>query len=144
MKLLEYRLGNGVRAFSTLRGDVRPDDAYSSFNVTHYCGDTPEHVAACRRELCSELSIDDSHLLLPHQVHSDRIVVIDPPAHTTRCRCPCHHLSRNLHWSLHRRLHSRAPLRRSPPHHCRRARRMARSRATHRQQNSPCHAAHRQ
>ena len=78
MELLEYHLGNDVRAFSTLRGDVRADDAYSSFNITHYCGDSPEHVAACRRELCNELSIDDSHLLLPHQIHSDRIVVIDP------------------------------------------------------------------
>lgn len=81
MELLEYHLGNGVRAFSTLRGDVRADDAYSSFNITHYCGDSPEHVAACRRELCNELSIDDSHLLLPHQIHSDRIVVIDPSFH---------------------------------------------------------------
>ena len=81
MELLEYHLGNDVRAFSTLRGDVRADDAYSSFNITHYCGDSPQHVAACRRELCNELSIDDSHLLLPHQIHSDRIVVIDPSYH---------------------------------------------------------------
>ena len=81
MELLEYHLGNDVRAFSTLRSDVRADDAYSSFNITHYCGDSPEHVAACRRELCNELSIDDSHLLLPHQIHSDRIVDIDPSYH---------------------------------------------------------------
>ncbi len=78
MRLLEYPLGKGVRAFSTFRGDVCPDDPYSSFNITHYCGDNPAHVAECRRMLCAELRIPDERLLLPHQIHSDRVLVIDP------------------------------------------------------------------
>lgn len=79
MELLEYDLGKGVRAFSTLRGRVVDGDGYSSFNITHYCGDEASHVAACRAQLCSELGIADTALLLPRQVHSDRVVTIDAP-----------------------------------------------------------------
>ena len=46
--------------------------AYSSFNITHYCGDSPENVAANRALLCDRLAIDDTHLILPHQTHSTR------------------------------------------------------------------------
>lgn len=79
MNLLEYRLGRGVRAFSTRRdacGEV-DDGAYSTFNITHYCGDAPEHVARCRAELCAELGIDGAHLVLPRQTHTDNVFVLD-------------------------------------------------------------------
>lgn len=75
--LLEYHLGEGVRAFSTERGDTKEDDAYSGFNVTHYCGDDPAHVARCRADLCEELGIADDSLLLPRQVHETRILAVD-------------------------------------------------------------------
>lgn len=74
--LEEYTLGDGVRAFSTLRGDVT-GHPYSSFNITHYCGDTPKHVAHNRAALCRELGIADGCLLLPHQTHGDRILAVD-------------------------------------------------------------------
>ena len=74
MRLLEYKTDNSIRAFSTMRGEGAGN--YAGFNITHYCGDTPEHVAECRRELCFELGIDDCHLVLPRQTHSDRTVEI--------------------------------------------------------------------
>lgn len=79
MNLLEYKLGRGVRAFSTRRdacGEIGKG-AYSAFNITHYCGDAPEHVAQCRAELCAELGIDDAHLVLPRQTHTDNVFVLD-------------------------------------------------------------------
>lgn len=83
MELLNYRMGRDVVAFSTKRNTdsealQRPDDAaYSSFNITHYCGDTPEHVSACRAELCQHLGIDNQHLVLPRQTHTDNVFVLD-------------------------------------------------------------------
>lgn len=89
MNLLEYKLGRGVSAFSTRRlsfaeplgeGEcrgARAMGAYSSFNITHYCGDAPEHVAECRAALCAELGIDDEHLVLPRQTHTDSVFVLD-------------------------------------------------------------------
>ena len=75
MRLLEYKTDNSIRAFSTMRGEGAGN--YAGFNITHYCGDTPEHVAECRRELCFELGIDDCHLVLPRQTHSDHTVEIN-------------------------------------------------------------------
>lgn len=75
MKLLEYNTGSGARAFSTMRGEGSGN--YGGFNITHYCGDTAKHVAACRSELCSYLGIDDSRLILPRQTHGTRCLNID-------------------------------------------------------------------
>jgi len=77
LDLLEYHLGEGVRAFSTGRGATDEGDDYSGFNVTHYCGDAPAHVASCRAKLCAELGISDGSLLLPRQVHETRILTVD-------------------------------------------------------------------
>lgn len=91
MKLLGYRTNDAVCAFSTYRSIEHAQAAggnaiehaqaacgpYEGFNITHYCGDTPEHVAACRAQLCAHLGIDDNRLLLPRQTHSNKVVVID-------------------------------------------------------------------
>lgn len=79
MNLLEYKLGRGVRAFSTRRDACGDADGgvYSSFNITHYCGDAPEHVTECRKELCAELGIDNERLILPRQTHTDNVFVLD-------------------------------------------------------------------
>ncbi len=78
MELLNYDLSPKVRAFSTLRysGDGG-EGAYASFNLTHYCGDSPEHVSRCRAELCQELGITNDCLLLPRQTHTARVLTID-------------------------------------------------------------------
>ena len=75
MKILEYNIGTGARAFSTMRGGGSGN--YEGFNITHYCGDAPEHVAACREELCDMLGITDSRLLLPRQTHGCEVLCID-------------------------------------------------------------------
>lgn len=75
MEILEYRIGPGIKAFSTKRG--MPSGSFGSFNITHYCGDTAEHVDACRAELCSHLGIADERLILPRQTHGCRVLCID-------------------------------------------------------------------
>ncbi|MGM9822335.1 MAG: polyphenol oxidase family protein [Muribaculaceae bacterium] len=65
-------------AASTLRGDVVQGDPYSGFSVCHYTGDNPEHVAVCRRELCSRLGVDTDHLIVPRQTHSVSVLYIGP------------------------------------------------------------------
>lgn len=81
LELLNYNLGKGARAFSTQRNRSveSPDwrDAYASFNITHYCGDHPEHVRHCRAALCRELGISPDRLVLPRQVHGDRLLEVD-------------------------------------------------------------------
>ena len=75
MKLLEYNTSKNIRAFSTYRG--KGSDNYAEFNITHYCGDTKEHVAECRLELCEELGIEDNNLILPRQTHGNKVICID-------------------------------------------------------------------
>lgn len=94
MNLLSYTLGRGITAFSTrratgsalLREDAVPGtgqqagpaaEAYRGFNITHYCGDIPGHVADCRSVLCRHLGIPDECLVLPRQTHTDNVFVLD-------------------------------------------------------------------
>ena len=74
-RLLEYSIATTSIAFSTLRGEGV--GCYGGFNITPYCDDSPEHVAACREELCKQLGIADKELILPYQTHSDKIAIID-------------------------------------------------------------------
>ena len=75
--LLEYQLAEGVRAFSSTRKGGVGEGAYSEFNITHYCGDSPDHVSQNRQLLCNELGISDHQLFLPHQVHGKGILLIN-------------------------------------------------------------------
>ncbi len=80
MKLLEYKFRGACppRAFSTMRQGGVGEGAYGSFNITHYCGDAPENVAANRKLLCEELGIENVHLILPRQTHDTLVEVITP------------------------------------------------------------------
>lgn len=74
-----YNIAGEVRAFSTTRhGGVEAEPAYSAFNINPFCGDSPEHVAACREALCRELGVGDDRLILPHQTHGAETRVIGP------------------------------------------------------------------
>ena len=75
MDLLKYDMGAGVTAFSTKRG--RSGDSYGAFNITHYCGDNPAHVAACREELCDALGIEERCLILPRQTHESETLIVN-------------------------------------------------------------------
>ena len=75
--LLEYQMSPTVRAFSTQRTANGPADGpYADFNITHYCGDEADHVAASRRGLCQALGIADNRLFLPHQTHGTEVVEV--------------------------------------------------------------------
>ena len=73
--MLEYNTSDNIRAFSTYRGEG--SDNYAGFNITHYCGDSDEHVTACRKELCEQLGIEDNNLILPRQTHGKKTACID-------------------------------------------------------------------
>lgn len=74
---LEYHLGEGITAFSTMREGGVSEGAYSHFNITHYCGDTPESVEQNRQLLCQKLGIHNNCLHLPRQTHSDVVYCIE-------------------------------------------------------------------
>ena len=67
--MITYPLSKHIIAFSTERGCTEADAPYDGFNVTHYSGDAPEHVRACRQQLCEQLNIPVNHLIVPRQVH---------------------------------------------------------------------------
>ena len=75
--MLKYEIGASVVAFSTKRAGGVGQGAYSSFNITHYCGDSTENVVANRALLCAELGVEDERLILPHQTHGTEVVEID-------------------------------------------------------------------
>ena len=72
-RLLEYALGDGIHAFSTMRTDGASQGAYAQFNINPYCGDAPEHVAQNLHSLCRVLGIAPSNLVMPHQTHETTV-----------------------------------------------------------------------
>lgn len=79
MEILTLDVGAGATAFSTLRGGETyggAEGAYGGFNVCHYTGDAPAHVADCRRELAAYMGTDVNRLVIPRQTHSVNVAVI--------------------------------------------------------------------
>ena len=72
-----YDFGPKVVAFSSTRQGGYSEGNYGQFNINRYCGDSPEAIAKNRQALCQLLQIDDSRLLMPHQVHLTKIATID-------------------------------------------------------------------
>ncbi|MGN1246231.1 MAG: peptidoglycan editing factor PgeF [Muribaculaceae bacterium] len=67
-----------IVTFSTLRGIADEcNDPYPNVNVCDYTGDAYSHIADCRRQLCEELGIDESCLIMPRQTHSAKVEIID-------------------------------------------------------------------
>lgn len=75
--LHEYDMGPGVMAFSTTRHGGVGKGNYASFNINYYCGDNPDDIEANRESLCQYLGVDGHHLVYPHQVHGDKVEIID-------------------------------------------------------------------
>ena len=75
--LHRYNTPDSILAFSTMRQGGVSVGNYASFNANHYCGDLPAHVAANRQLLCQRLSIEEKHLIVPHQTHDTRTMIID-------------------------------------------------------------------
>lgn len=70
-------LGDNIVSFSTRRGTDSPESPYAGFNACHYTGDTPEHIASCRTQLCHELHLHPDNLIIPKQTHSSTVRIID-------------------------------------------------------------------
>lgn len=70
--------GDGFTAYITNRGEVKDkNDPYDGFNICQYTGDSPGHIASCRRMLCDKLGVDDNSLIMPRQTHSTNVLTID-------------------------------------------------------------------
>ena len=72
-----YDFGPQVTAFSTTRHGGYSRGNYGQFNINRYCGDSTEAITQNRQALCQLLRIDDSRLLMPHQVHLTKIATVD-------------------------------------------------------------------
>ena len=72
-----YDFSHDVVAFSTTRRGGFSEGNYGQFNINRYCGDNVEAIARNRQALCQLLDIDESRLLMPHQVHLTEIATID-------------------------------------------------------------------
>lgn len=70
--ICRYDMEGGL-FFSTNRHGGHSKGEYSSFNINEYCGDDAADIAANRKQLCSELGIDEAHLVMPHQVHGTEV-----------------------------------------------------------------------
>lgn len=66
----------GVKALVTCRGEI-DDSPYSGFNICHYTGDSPLHVAESRKALADYIGVADGCIILPRQTHSNRCKLID-------------------------------------------------------------------
>lgn len=75
--LHNYDTPKPVRAFSTTRHGGVSKGMYASFNANHYCGDEPDNVRENRSLLCKELGINENRLIVPHQTHNDRTLIIN-------------------------------------------------------------------
>ena len=70
--------GPAYCVMSTSRGEAEADGSpYGGFNVCHYTGDSPAHVAECRRLLAEALGVGEERIVIPRQVHSAKVAVID-------------------------------------------------------------------
>jgi YfiH family protein len=80
MLKIEYYWSNRdypiVCATSTRLGGISPKP-YDTLNLAYHVGDDPDNVAENRRRFCHSLDIDTNSLVLAHQVHGDRIEVVE-------------------------------------------------------------------
>lgn len=65
-----------VSAYSTWRGDCMAEQPYSGFNICHYTGDDPTHIAECREELSRVTGIPADRIIIPRQTHSTNVLTV--------------------------------------------------------------------
>ena len=69
----------GVRIAFTGREGGESGDPYGSLNLGGHVGDDPQAVAANRSILLDALGMQGVPLIVPNQVHGDRVVIVDDP-----------------------------------------------------------------
>ncbi|MBR4829047.1 MAG: peptidoglycan editing factor PgeF [Muribaculaceae bacterium] len=67
----------GVRAFSTVRGEIEARKPYSQWNLCDYVGDDALRVLDARLQLAMSLGVDLDDLVMPRQTHSCNVLTID-------------------------------------------------------------------
>lgn len=72
-----YDLAPNIIAFSTERRTEDIYQPYAGFNVNPFTGDAPSHVALCQRQLANDLQLPLERLVIPHQVHGTRSLLVD-------------------------------------------------------------------
>lgn len=72
-----YQINKHVTAFTTTREGGYSLGAYGGMNVNGYCGDNVENVKANREALCKMLKIGTDRLIMPHQTHGTKSVIVD-------------------------------------------------------------------
>ena len=79
-RMLVYGLNKSyadIFCFSTTRHGGYSSGQYSSFNCNHYCGDCPENVERNRELLAEIMPSRPKLLVVPHQIHSTEIRMIN-------------------------------------------------------------------
>ncbi len=75
---LQYPTDEIICAFSTKRSRMGVSkENYSSLNINPFCGDEPAAVAENTTLLANALSLPQSRIVLPRQVHTDKLAFID-------------------------------------------------------------------
>ena len=90
LKMLQFAVLNSncnISHFITTRSGGYSQDAYSSFNISPYCGDNPTHVLQNKELLLNALPQRLEHLILPHQTHGDTTKIIDAEFQIGRASC---------------------------------------------------------
>ena len=78
-QMLEYGIlkpYSNIFGFSTTRHGGCGEGAYATFNCTHYCGDSPEHVKANLESLAALLPERPRVIVVPRQTHTTNVRVI--------------------------------------------------------------------
>lgn len=66
-----------VFSFFTTRNGGYSEGNYYSMNCTHYCGDNIQNVLLNRKKLLDTIPYKVDNLIIPRQVHQDKILVVD-------------------------------------------------------------------
>ena len=78
-QMLEYGIlkpYSNIFGFSTTRHGGCGEGAYATFNCTHYCGDSPEHVKTNLESLAALLPERPRVIVIPRQTHTTNVRVI--------------------------------------------------------------------
>lgn len=75
--LTYFNIDPDVIAFSSTRHGGISKDAYGEFNINPYCGDKYSRVVGNRKLLADGLGLHPAEILLPHQIHGTKNVIID-------------------------------------------------------------------
>ena len=77
--MLEYGIlkpYSNIFGFSTTRHGGCGEGPYATFNCTHYCGDSPEHVKTNLESLAALLPVRPRVIVVPRQTHTTNVRVI--------------------------------------------------------------------